>query len=81
VVRLHFSRIRHYLSTDLTIPNRDVTVNMPNTISKLLPLRKPLEQAIVASGRSAAVKLGMDKIFGAVREGNPAVPRMRSSPA
>jgi hypothetical protein len=78
---LHFSLIRHYLSTDLTIPNRYVTVDMPATISTFVALRKPLEQAIVASDHSAAVKLGIDKFFGVVREGNPAVPRMRSSPA
>lgn len=62
----------HYLSTDLTMPNRHVTVDMPTTISKLVALGMPLEQAIAASGHSAAVKLGMDKVFGVIREGNQA---------
>jgi dihydroorotase len=62
----------HYLSTDLTMPNRHVTVDMPTTISKFVALGMPLEQAIAASGHSAAVKLGMDKVFGVIREGNQA---------
>lgn len=61
-----------YLSTDLTMPNRHVTVDMPTTISKFVALGMPLEQAIAASGHSAAVKLGMDKVFGVIREGNQA---------
>jgi len=62
----------HYLSTDLTMPNRHVTVDMPTTISKFVALGMPLEQAIAASGHSAAVKLGMDGIFGVIRKGNQA---------
>jgi dihydroorotase len=62
----------HYLSTDLTMPNRHVTVDMPTTISKFVALGMPLERAIAASGHSAAVKLGMDKVFGVIREGNQA---------
>jgi dihydroorotase len=62
----------HYLSTDLTMPNRHVTVDMPTTISKFVALGMPLEQAIAASGHSAAVKLGMDKVFGVIREGRQA---------
>ena len=45
---------------------------MPTTISKFVALGMPLEQAIAASGHSAAVKLGMDKVFGVIREGNQA---------
>ena len=62
----------HYLSTDLTVPNRHVTVDMPTTISKFVALGMPLEQAIAASGYSAAVKLGRDNVFGVIREGNQA---------
>jgi len=62
----------HYLSTDLTMPNRHVTMDMPTTISKFVALGMPLEQAIAASGHSAAVKLGMDRVFGVIREGNQA---------
>jgi dihydroorotase len=61
-----------YLSTDLTMPNRHITVDMPTTISKLVALGMPLEHAIAASAHSAAVKLGMDKVFGVIREGNQA---------
>jgi dihydroorotase len=61
-----------YLSTDLTMPNRHITVDMPTTISKFVALGMPLEHAIAASGHSAAVKLGMDQLFGAIREGNQA---------
>lgn len=62
----------NYLSTDLTMPNRHVTVDMPTTISRLVGLGMPLEQAIAASGHSAAAKLGMDQVFGVIREGNQA---------
>jgi dihydroorotase len=54
------------------MPNRHVTVDMPTTISKFVALGMPLEQAIAASGHSAAVKLGMDGIFGVIRKGNQA---------
>jgi imidazolonepropionase-like amidohydrolase len=53
-------------------PNLRFTVDMPTTISKFVALGMPLEQAIAASGYSAAVKLGMDKVFGVIREGNQA---------
>ena len=74
VVRLALAEgfFPHYLSTDLTMPNRHVTVDMPTTISKFVALGMPLEQAIAASGHSAAVKLGMDGIFGVIRKGNQA---------
>ena len=74
VVRLALAEgfFPHYLSTDLTMPNRHVTVDMPTTISKFVALGMPLEQAIAASGHSAAVKLGMDTCFGVIREGNQA---------
>jgi len=62
----------HYLSTDLTMPNRHVTVDMPTTISKFVALGMSLEHAIAASGHSASVKLGMDTRFGVIREGNQA---------
>lgn len=62
----------HYLSTDLTLSNRHITVDMPTTISKFVALGMPLEHAIAASGHSAAVKLGMDKVFGIIRTGNRA---------
>jgi dihydroorotase len=64
--------VPQYLSTDLTMPNRHVTVDMPTTLSKFVALGMPLEHAIAASGYSAAVKLGMDKIFGVIQEGNQA---------
>lgn len=54
------------------MPNRHITVDMPTTISKFVALGMPLEQAVAASGHSAAVKLGMDKRFGVIREGNQA---------
>ncbi|HSB79150.1 MAG TPA: amidohydrolase family protein [Candidatus Methylomirabilis sp.] len=62
----------HYLSTDLTLSNRHITVDMPTTISKFVALGMPLEQALAASSYSAAVKLGMDKVFGIIRTGNQA---------
>jgi dihydroorotase len=61
-----------YLSTDLTIPNRHVTVDLPTTIAKFVALGMPLEQAIAASSYAPAAKLAMDKVFGVIREGNQA---------
>ncbi len=59
----------HYLSTDMTIPNRHVTVDMPTTISKFVALGMPLEAALAAATASPAAKLGLGKNAGKVEPG------------
>jgi dihydroorotase len=62
----------HYLSTDLTVSNRHVTVDMATTISKFIALGLPLEEALVRSTHAPATKLGKAKEFGTLSEGSDA---------
>jgi len=61
-----------YLSTDLTISNRHVTVDMPTTLSKLVALGLPLEAALVGATSAPARKLGRDQEFGTLSIGSEA---------
>jgi dihydroorotase len=58
-----------YLSTDLTVSNRHVTVDMPTTISKFVALGMPLEDALAKSTWAPAAKLGRQGEFGVLQEG------------
>jgi dihydroorotase len=62
----------NYLSTDLTVSNRHVTVDMATTISKFIALGLPLEEALVRSTHAPAAKLGKAKKFGTLSEGSQA---------
>jgi len=62
----------HYLSTDLAIPNRHVTVDMATTISKFVALGLSLEEALVRATYAPALKLGKEKEFGILSEGSDA---------
>jgi dihydroorotase len=62
----------HYLSTDLTIPNRHVTVDMPTTISKFVALGLSLEPAVAAATVRPAAKLGLGGVIGGIEPGRDA---------
>jgi dihydroorotase len=59
----------HYLGTDMTVPNRHITVDVPTTISKFVALGMPLEAALVATTAAPAVKLGLAKTGGRIEPG------------
>jgi len=61
-----------FISTDLAVVNRHVTVDMPTTISKFLALGLPLEEAIHRSTATAAMTIGKTSVAGALRVGTPA---------
>jgi len=57
------------LSTDLTVSNRHVTVDMPTTISKFVALGLTLEEALAKSTAAPAAMLRRAGDFGLLREG------------
>jgi dihydroorotase len=59
----------HYLGTDMTVPNRHITVDVPTTISKFVALGIPLESALVATTAAPAAKLGLAKTIGRIEPG------------
>ncbi len=59
----------HYLGTDMTAPNRHITVDVPTTISKFVALGLPLEAALTAATAAPAAKLGLGKVIGAIAPG------------
>lgn len=60
----------HYLSTDLTVSNRYITVDMPTTVSKFMALGLSIEDALAKSTAGPATMLGRLGEFGRIREGS-----------
>jgi dihydroorotase len=61
-----------FISTDLTMTNRHVVVDLPATISKLAALGLPLEEAVYRATALPARKLNRPSVSGSVAEGAPA---------
>ncbi|MFA6505836.1 MAG: amidohydrolase/deacetylase family metallohydrolase [Treponemataceae bacterium] len=58
-----------FISTDLAMVNRHVTVDMPTTVSKFMALGLPLEEAVYRSTFTAARKINRPGVSGVIQEG------------
>lgn len=61
-----------YLGTDMTRPNRHVTIDLPATVSKFVALGLPLDAALAAATLAPARKLGLDPRAGCLCVGSDA---------
>ena len=61
-----------YISTDLAMVNRHVTVDMPTTVSKFSALGMPIEEAIYRATCTAAKKINTPSITSSLEAGAPA---------
>jgi len=59
----------HSLSTDMTIVNRHITVDMPTTVAKFVALGLSLEDALAKATSGPAAMLGRLADFGRLQEG------------